>query len=64
MASRYRRVAQTENAEGDEVKKKRADRIEKITSKIHALIWVAASVALLIYTDMFKIGMYDARVNR
>lgn len=64
MVARYRRVSQTENNEGDEMKKKRADRIERITSKIHALIWIVASVILLIYTDLFKIALNDDRVNR
>ena len=64
MVARYRRVAQAETTEGDEVKKKRADLIDRITSKIHALIWVAVSIALLIYTDLFKLAVYDSRVNR
>jgi len=64
MVARYRRVAQTENPEEQDVKKKRADRIERITSKLHAIVWIAASVAIIVYTQIFQNAMSDIRVNR
>ena len=39
---RYKRVAQTDpDTAEDEAKKSRAERIEKITSKIHAFLWIS-----------------------
>jgi hypothetical protein len=64
MVARYRRVAQTENPEEQDVKKKRADRIERITSKLHALVWIAASVAITVYTQILQNAVSDIRVNR
>ena len=64
MVARYRRVAQTESPAEQDVKKTRADRIERITAKLHALIWIAASIALLIYTDIFNVAITDPKVNR
>lgn len=64
MVARYRRVAQTEIPIEQDVKKTRADRIERITAKLHALIWIAASVAILFYTDILQIAVGDPRVNR
>ena len=64
MVARYKRVAQTENPVEQDVKKKRADRIERITAKLHALVWIAASVALLFYTNIFHVAFEDPRVNR
>ena len=61
----YRRVAQADNPEGgDEVKKQRAERIDRITAKLHALLWVGLSIALLVYTNLLKVAYSDARVNR
>lgn len=64
MVARYRRVAQTESPLEQDVKKKRADRIERITAKLHALIWIAASAALILYTNIFHMALTDMRVNR
>lgn len=64
MVARYRRVAQTESPLEQDVKKKRADRIERITAKLHALIWIAASAALILYTNIFQMALTDPRVNR
>jgi hypothetical protein len=64
MVARYRRVAQTESPLEQDVKKKRADRIERITAKLHALIWIAASAALILYTNIFQMALTDQRVNR
>lgn len=64
MVARYRRVAQTESPLEQDVKKKRADRIERITAKLHALIWIAASAALILYTNIFHMALTDTRVNR
>lgn len=64
MVARYRRVAQAESPGEQDVKKKRADRIERITAKLHALVWIAASAALIVYTNIFKLAIADDRVNR
>lgn len=64
MVARYRRVAQTESPAEQDVKKTRADRIERITAKLHALIWIAASVAILFYTDIIQVAIEDPKVNR
>lgn len=64
MVARYRRVAQAESPLEQDVKKKRADRIERITAKLHALIWIAASAALILYTNIFQMALTDPRVNR
>lgn len=64
MVARYRRVSQAENAEGDEVKKKRAERIDRITAKLHALLWISLSIGILIYTNLLKVAYSDTRVNR
>jgi hypothetical protein len=64
MVARYRRVAQTESPLEQDMKKKRADRIERITAKLHALIWIAASAALILYTNIFQMALTDQRVNR
>ena len=64
MVARYKRVAQTESPVEQDGKKVRADRIERITAKLHALIWIAASVAVLVYTDIFNVAFTDPKINR
>lgn len=64
MVARYRRVEQNDNSTEQDVKKKRADRIERITAKLHALIWIVFSAILMYYTDIIQIGLTDERVNR
>eukprot|EP01041_Mallomonas_annulata_P008719 gene8719-18030_t len=62
MTARYKRVPQTEdNDGGEELKKRRAERIERITSKVHAVFWVAIAIALLSYTNFFNIALTDPR---
>lgn len=65
MATRYRRVPQTEPEErADADKKRRAERVEKITAKIHALIWIGVSIALIYYTDAVELLGNPLRTNR
>jgi hypothetical protein len=67
MPARYRKIYQQENEqEGSAIndKKKKAERIEKITAKLHALIWVVVGVVALIFSDIIRIGLHDDRVNR
>lgn len=63
---KYRRVAREErnNVEDEEIKKRRAERVERISNKIHAAFWVLSSIALLYYTDLFNLALHDPRVNR
>jgi hypothetical protein len=62
MTTRYRKVAQADPEE-EESKKIRAERIEKITAKIHAVFWVAAAVAVFIFTDTINL-IHSDRINR
>ena len=63
---RYRKVAQTEDEvnDGEAKKKRRAELIEKINTKIQAVFWVGASAAIIYYTDMPRKLMEDSRVNK
>ena len=66
--SNYRRLQQSEtNAEEyeEELKKRtRADRLDRITAKIHAVFWVAAAVCIFIFTDILNVALYNEKVNR
>ena len=66
MAQRgYRRVAQeAAETEAEEGKKKQAERIDRITAKLHAGLWVVLSIVLLVYTNLLNVAYSDARVNR
>lgn len=64
---RYRPVEQSNNAsEGVEAdaKKKHAERVERIQTKIHAALWVIVAGAVIYYTDFIKIILTDERINR
>jgi len=67
MSTRYRRIHSSEveeNTEEEMNKKKRAERVDKITAKLHAIVWVLAAIVSFIFSDVVKIGLYDKRVNR
>ena len=70
MSSRssYRKIQQSEtNAEEyeEELKKRtRAERLDRITAKIHAVFWVAAAIAIFIFTDILNVALYNEKVNR
>ena len=69
MAARYRRVPGAEAGdEADEAKKLRAQRVDYISAKIHALFWVCLAVAIIYYGDgketLVQIALTDERVNR
>jgi cell division septal protein FtsQ len=65
MSTRYRRVAQNEqNVTAAEEKKMKAERMARITAKIHAAGWVGAAVGLLWWTDFFNTAVHDTRMNR
>ena len=64
MAQRYRRVPVGELGEEEEAKKQRAERIDYITAKIHAVFWVGAAVAIVYFTDLVNVALHDDRVNR
>jgi hypothetical protein len=64
MAARYRRVTQVDPAVGEEESKKiRAERVERISAKIHALFWVIAAIGIMYFTDLFSI-IYSDKINR
>lgn len=52
-----------ENCE-EEVKKHRAERIDYIQAKIHALFWVGTAMAIIYFTDLINVALNDTRVNR
>ena len=68
MAQRgYRRVSQeheVETLEAEEGKKKQAERIDRITAKLHALVWVVLSISIVWYTNLLNVAYSDERVNR
>jgi hypothetical protein len=65
MTTRYRRVPQNEPEErADADKKRRAERVEKITAKIHALIWVVVAALLVYYSKVFDLLADPAKTNR
>jgi len=65
--SSYARVAQRDDAAYDaaeERKKQRAERMENINNKLHALLWVVAAGMVLYYTDFFRVLLEDPQVDR
>lgn len=62
MPVRYRRVAQAEAGE-EESKKIRAERADRISAKLHALVWVLASIGIIYFTDLFNL-VHSDRLNR
>lgn len=62
MTARYRRVPQAD-PEVEESKKIRAERIERITAKIHAFFWILASIGIIYFTDLPNL-VYSAEINR
>lgn len=64
MSVRYRRLnVNDENCE-EEVKKQRAERIDYIQAKIHALFWVGTAVAIIYFTDLINVALNDTRAYR
>lgn len=63
MTARYRRVAQSEPEEEETNKKQQAQRIERITAKIHAAVWVALAGLLAYFTDFLHL-LISNRINR
>lgn len=50
--------------EEEETKKIRAERIEKISAKIHAVIWVMAAVTVFFLTDTINLINKSTKMNR
>ncbi len=65
MAARYRRIPLSEQEFGQEQtdKKLQAERVEKISAKLHAIVWVAVAATLIRFTDFFGL-MFSDDVNR
>lgn len=63
MAARYRKVPTEEDSSQEESKKQRAERIEKISTKFHALFWVIAAIFLVIFTDLHDVA-FSEEINR
>lgn len=65
MTTRYRKVPQHEEQDREEAAKKlRAQRVERISNKIHAAFWVVGAGLLAYYTDVVNVAFNDKRVNR
>lgn len=62
MAARYRRVTQLETGE-EESKKIRAERADRISAKLHALVWVLAAIGVVYFTDLFNL-IHSDKLNR
>ena len=63
MIARYKRVSQNDPEEVEESKKSRAERVEKISAKIHSLLWIIASVVVMVMTDMVNL-IHSDKINR
>ena len=64
-ARRYKKVPQMDVSETeDSSKKSNTERMEQISTKVHALFWVFAAVFVVIYSDIIKVSLRDSRVNR
>jgi len=50
--------------DAEQAKKNRNKKIDQISSKVHALFWVATAIALIVYLDIWNVVMNDTRVNR
>jgi hypothetical protein len=64
MAARYRRVSQTEPDEQESNKKLRAERIEKITAKLHSLLWMILAAFIIYFTDLINLIQDPSKINR
>lgn len=65
MTSRHRKAPASETVEDQERinKKEKAERIEKLVAKLHALFWIAISAAIIHYTDLFAL-IASNEINR
>jgi hypothetical protein len=67
----YRKVPQDDKPVQDtaydqreQKKKARAERMERISNKIHAFLWCCAAGATVYYTDFFRTIMESPEVSR
>lgn len=58
-------MSQTDNDNEQEQqdKKRQGERVELITAKIHALIWIVVSIFLAKFTDLLDL-LFSDRINR
>jgi hypothetical protein len=65
MSSRYSRLNTAEpEADSTSAKKAHSDRVERISSKVHALFWVGVAGGTIHYTDFINVALNDDRVKR
>ena len=64
MSSRYSRLQASVDGEEADTKKKHAERVDRIQTKIHAFIWVFLATVIVYYTDFIKVILTYERVNR
>jgi hypothetical protein len=64
MSGRSKKNSQeTDDRQEEESKKHRAERIEKITAKCHAVVWILAAIAVFIATDLTNL-IHSTKLNR
>ena len=65
MAARhkYKQILKKDDNE-EEVKKRKADKLERISAKVHAIFWVASAILLIKYTDVYHLVIYSEKLNR
>lgn len=64
MTVRYRRIPQNEPEEIEETNKKmRAERMERISSKLHAFVWILVAAFIIYYTNMVNL-LFSDKINR
>ena len=65
MAARhkYKQILKKDDNE-EEVKKRKADKLERISAKVHAIFWVVSAILLIKYTDVYNLVLYSEKVNR
>ena len=67
MQSRYKRVSTQEehSDQDDKIKKQKLERSEKLTAKLHAVLWIIIATVVIIYTKIFeKAFSDDSNVSR
>jgi hypothetical protein len=59
----YKPVPQDDT--GEEIpRKKRTERLNRITAKLHALFWVVLSIFVAYKTEVVKVVLYSNKINR
>ena len=67
-ASSYQKVTQNEDnkkmEDNEEIKRLKSKRAERVSVKIHAVLWIIAVGVIIYCLDVFRVMFQDKRVNR